>query len=308
MSSTGEIVTLRDGRRAALHRLGAESGRRTVVFCHAAPGSGAFDPDPEVTRLAGVSLLALDRPGYGGSDPVDGWADVPAAADDLAELLDRLGLGPVPVVGWSAGGRVALALAARRPDLVRRVAVLATPAPDEAVPWLDPGQRDLIEALRGRPVDETRARLTDALAAQVPPDPRAPAAYRLLGAGPADEAALAAPGAAARLGDMLAEAFAQGARGVADEIAGYTLRRWGFTPGEVRAPTLLLYGAGDALAGPEHGRWWRDALPGSRLEVVPDAGHLLVVPSWSRVLNHLVGPPTRRTSAREAVAFILRAP
>ncbi|WP_320066107.1 alpha/beta hydrolase [Micromonospora sp. RTGN7] len=309
MSSTGEIVTLRDGRRAAVHRLGTEAGDRVVVFCHAAPGSGAFDPDPAATRAARVTLLALDRPGYGGSDPATGWADVPAAADDLADVLDQRGLGPVPVVGWSGGGRVALALAARRPDLVSRLVVLATPAPDEELPWIDPGQRDTLAALRGQPLDQVRAQLDAALAGVVPADPQHPQGYRtLLGAGPADQAALDAPGAAHRLGDMLAEAFAQGVRGIVDDIAGYALRPWGFTPGQVGAATLLLYGADDALARPEHGRWWRDALPDARLEVVPDAGHLLVVPSWARVLDHLVGPPTRNTSVREAVALILRAP
>ncbi|MFF3867622.1 alpha/beta fold hydrolase [Micromonospora sp. NPDC001898] len=308
MSSTGEIIALRDGRRAVVHRLGA-GGNRVVVFCHSAPGAGAFDPDPAVTRAAGVTLLAVDRPGYGGSDPATGWADVPAAADDLAEVLDQRGLGPVPVVGWSGGGRVALALAARRPELVSRLAVLATPAPDEEVPWVDPGQRDMMATLRGQPVDQVRARLDAGLAGMVPADPWDARAYRmLLGAGPADQPALDAPGAARRIGDMLAEAFAQGARGMVDDIAGYVLRPWGFTPDQVRAATLLLYGADDGLAGPEHGRWWRDALPDARLEVVPDAGHLLVVPAWSRVLNHLVGPPARSTSAREAVAFILRAP
>ncbi|MGC4806209.1 alpha/beta fold hydrolase [Micromonospora sp. DT233] len=309
MSSTGEIVTLSDGRRAAVHRLGAQAGNRVVVFCHATPGSGAFDPDPAATRAARVSLLAVDRPGYGGSDPTTGWADVPTAADDLAAVLEARGLGPVPVVGWSGGGRVALALAARRPDLVSRVALLATPAPDEEVPWVDPPQRDMVAALRGQPLDEVRARLDAALAPMVPADPQDPRAYGpLLDVGPADQATLAAPGAARRLGDMLAGAFAQGARGMVDDLAGFTLRPWGFTPAQVGADTLLLYGADDARTGPEHGRWWRDALPDARLEIVPDAGHLLVVPSWARVLDHLVGPPPRGTSAREAVAFILRAP
>nr|QLK00758.1 alpha/beta fold hydrolase [Micromonospora carbonacea] len=307
MSSTGEIITLRDGRRAAVYRFGADAGRRVVLFCHPAPGSGAFDPDPAATLDAGVTLLALDRAGYGESDPSTGWADVPTAADDLVELIDQRGLGRVSVAGWSAGGRVALALAARRPDLVRRVAVLATPAPDEDVPWLDPRQRDMMAALRDRPVADVRAQLDAALAALVPSDPRDPAAVRLLGANPADRAVAGDPAVAARIGDMLAGAFTQGVRGIADDIAGYSLRPWGFTPDQVGAATLLLYGADDALAGPAHGRWWRDALPDARLEVVPDAGHLLVVPSWRRVLDYLVGPPTRATSARDAVAFILRA-
>jgi pimeloyl-ACP methyl ester carboxylesterase len=85
---------------------GAITGR-TVVFCHSAPGSGGFDPDPQATAERGVTLIGVDRPGYGSSDPVsDGsWADVGTVADDLAEILDHMGTGPVGLAGWSAGGR-----------------------------------------------------------------------------------------------------------------------------------------------------------------------------------------------------------
>ena len=86
---------------------------------------------------------------------------------------------------------------------------------------------------------------------------------------------------------MLRAAFAQGARGLAADIAGYCLQPWGFQSEVVRAETLLLYGARDPLAEPRHGRWWESRLPDARLEIVPGAGHLLVIPMWARVLSHL---------------------
>jgi pimeloyl-ACP methyl ester carboxylesterase len=83
-------VRVRDGRCVALYRLAEGDGARTVVFCHAAPGSGAFDPEPTHTSARAVSLLAVDRPGYGRSEPVDAdeWATVSGAADDVADVLD----------------------------------------------------------------------------------------------------------------------------------------------------------------------------------------------------------------------------
>jgi pimeloyl-ACP methyl ester carboxylesterase len=288
-------VTLGDGRRVAVHRLADGTGEQTVVPRHAAPGAGSFDPEPEQTGERGVTLLGVDRPGYGGSAPVTGdrWASVALAADDLAEVLDRRGSGPVGVAGWSAGGRVALALAARRPDLVERVAVVATPAPDEAVPWIPPENKAMLDQLRGQPPAVVHQQLTEVFAAVVPTDPAAPEALDLLGAGPPDEAALARPGARARLAGMLEAAFCQGATGLAADIAGYTLQPWGFDPGVVEAATLLLYGAEDAGVGPQHGRWWHEELPDARLEVVPGAGHLLVIPMWHRVLSHLVPEGSR---------------
>jgi pimeloyl-ACP methyl ester carboxylesterase len=259
---------------------------RTVVFCHAAPGAGNFDPDPEATLARGVTLLSVDRPGYGGSDPAKArdWATVGDAADDLAEVLDKLGVESAGVAGWSAGGRVALALAARRPDLVDRLVVFGTPAPDEEVPWIPPPQREALDALRGRSPKAARDALTAQLAGLVPNDPAD--AFPLIGVTEADESALARPYARQQLTAMLSQAFAQGATGMVTDIAGYCLQPWGFELADVRAKTLLLYGAKDAI-GPRHGKWYKERLPDARYEQLPNAGHLAVMLIWKRALSHL---------------------
>jgi len=260
-----------------------------VVLCHGAPGAGIFDPDPVVTGARNVRLLSVDRPGYGGSSPVaaGAWATVASAADDLAAVLDILCVERAGIVGWCAGGRVALALAARRPDLVDRVVVVATPAPGDAVRWIEELGGNELERLRALSPAEAHAQLGDRLDVVVPQDPHTPAAVSLLGAGPADEAALRAPGVRRRLGEVLELAFVQGARGLAADVAGYCLQPWGFEPDAVQAKTLLLYGSRDPLAGPRHGRWWQARLPDARLELVPGAGHLLLIPMWARVLSHV---------------------
>jgi pimeloyl-ACP methyl ester carboxylesterase len=296
---------LQSGRRVAVHRtttrtawFPAESTSRgaeehVVVLCHSAPGAGNFDPNPVETRARNVRLLSVDRPGYGGSHPVaaGAWATVASAADDLAAVLDSLHVERVGVAGWSAGGRVALALAARRPDLVERVVVLGTPAPDAEIPLIARGQRDELERLRRLAPDEVHAELGERLASLVPEDSHSQEALWLLGAGSADEAALRVDGVRLRLGEMLRTAFLQGAGGLAADIAGYCLQPWGFEPEGIQAKTLLLYGSRDPLADPRHGRWWQSRLPDARLEVAPGAGHLLVIPMWARVLSYLA--PTR---------------
>lgn len=287
-------VVLKSGRRVAVHHLAEQPGARTVVMCHAAPGAGNFDPQPAATAAREVTLIAVDRPGYGGSDGLgpDEWATVARAADDLAEVLDGRGEGPVGVAGWSAGGRVALALAARRPDLVDRVVVLATPAPNEEVPWIPEEQAAGLEALRGLPPEEVHAALAEQFAPIIPSDPRSEDALELVGGSPADAGALADPGARERLGEMLAAAFAQGPGGMVAEVAGYTLQPWGFEPEAVGAKTLLLYGGSDPI-GSRHANWWLKRLPQARVEMTPGAGHLLVIPMWGRALSHLA-PDTER--------------
>jgi pimeloyl-ACP methyl ester carboxylesterase len=305
MMSTREIVLrevgLRDGRQAAVHvRTGAADGR-TVVFCHSAPGAGGFDPDPDATAARGATLIGVDRPGYGGSDPMpDGsWADVGTVADDVADVLEQMGTGPVGLAGWSAGGRVALAVAARHPLLVDRVVVVATPAPDDAVPWMRAEQRAALDALRDQPAEAVHEALVAELSATTPwlgpaatDDPVARGRLALLGVGDDDEFALAMPGAVDRLAAMLDVAFSQGVTGLAADLAGYSLRPWGFDPGDVHAKTLLLNGSADPIAGPRHGKWWQRNLPDARFEQIPGAGHLVVMPMWARTLAHLA--PRRR--------------
>jgi pimeloyl-ACP methyl ester carboxylesterase len=108
-----------------------------------------------------------------------------------------------------------------------------------------------------------------------------------LTAGDADGALLATPDVQARLAPMLEAAFAQGVMGLASDIAGYCLQPWGFEPAAVQAKTLLLYGARDASVSTRHGSWWQKQLPNARLEVVPNAGHLLIFTMWQRALSHL---------------------
>jgi pimeloyl-ACP methyl ester carboxylesterase len=263
---------LDSGRRVAVHLTrpvwpageGAASGERVVVFCHSAPGAGLFDPDPDETSAADVILLSVDRPGYGRSDPVSPG-----------------------VVGWSAGGRVALALAARHPELVDQAVVVATPAPDAEVPWIDAEQRVELERLARLRPDEARAELNGRLRSLVPTDPFSGEALWLLAAVTSDEPALRDRRVRTRLGEMLRAAFAQGAGGLAADILGYCTQPWGFEPEDVQTRTLLLYGSHDPLAGPRHGQWWEERLPDARLEVVPGAGHLVVIPAWPRILRHV---------------------
>lgn len=50
-------------------------------------------------------------------------------ADDVLDLLDELGIGPVAVVGASYGGKVALEIAARWPQRVAALALVCAGMP-----------------------------------------------------------------------------------------------------------------------------------------------------------------------------------
>jgi hypothetical protein len=67
----------------------------------------------------------------------------------------------------------------------------------------------------------------------------------------------------------------------------------GFSVDDVHAKCLLLYGNADEI-GSAHARWYKNHLADARVEMVPKAGHLVVIPMWDRVLSHLAPGSTRR--------------
>jgi pimeloyl-ACP methyl ester carboxylesterase len=270
------------GRRIAADVTGPDDAP-VVVLCHIAPGSRHFDPDPAATSAAGVRLIAVDRPGYGGSEPlVDGeLPTITGAADDVATVLDHLGIRSAVVVGWSAGGRVAAALAARRPDLAQALFIVATPAPDEVVPWVSDDQRSAIAAMRVDPIDSIRS-LADMLENAV----REPAeALGMVTAGAPDTAAIDDTHLRSRLVAMLAEGFRQGAIGLAADMISYTAVPWGFDPTTISTPTRCVYGGEDALVPLPHGDWWARQIGGAELDCIAGCGHLVIRAAWPFVLT-----------------------
>ena len=100
-------------------------GDPTVVLLH---GNGAHAHwwDPLVSALVpGWRVIAPDLRGHGQS----GWPEEPAYdvtdfATDLTAVLGALAPGPVPLVGHSMGGRIALWYAVQHPERMRALALL----------------------------------------------------------------------------------------------------------------------------------------------------------------------------------------
>ena len=94
---------------------------RPLVLLHGGLGSGEmFGPVlPSFTDHRQVILVDLQ--GHGRTADIDRPIDVRLMADDVAALIEHLGLDDVDLVGYSLGGGVALQTAIRHPERVRRL-------------------------------------------------------------------------------------------------------------------------------------------------------------------------------------------
>ena len=71
-------------------------------------------------------VIAPDSRGHGRSTDADVPLRYSLMAEDMVELLDRLDIAQVDVVGWSDGGIIGLDLAMRHPERIRRLVAIGS--------------------------------------------------------------------------------------------------------------------------------------------------------------------------------------
>jgi len=86
----------------------------------------------------GFRVVAPDNPGIGLSSPLPWGASIDDMADEVIKLLDQLGVEKFTVVGLSLGGMIAIALASKNPERVRRLVVINSSVGDYFFPRLQP--------------------------------------------------------------------------------------------------------------------------------------------------------------------------
>jgi pimeloyl-ACP methyl ester carboxylesterase len=94
---------------------------RAMILLHGGLGSGEMFA-PILPQLAEHHrVIAVDLQGHGRTADIDRPLDITLMADDIAALIDHLGLQEPDVVGYSLGGGVALQVGIRHPGKVGRV-------------------------------------------------------------------------------------------------------------------------------------------------------------------------------------------
>jgi 3-oxoadipate enol-lactonase len=193
-------------------------------------------------------VIAPDLVGFGSSAP-HGRATLDEHADDLAALLDALGVARAVAVGLSMGGCIALALYRRhRGRLAGLVLAASRAGADSETSRAGRYQMAIAAAEHGTAV------VADALLPRL----------------------LAPDAPAARLDEVRAMMCRQGAAGVVSALKAMAARA-SAVPwlGAIDLPTLVVVGDADEVIPPAESGHLASAIPGAQLVVIPGAGHLV---------------------------------
>ena len=223
-----------------------------VVLLHGYPFNRSLWREQVAVLQSNHRVIVPDLRGHGESAVVPGPATMELMAGDIAGLFDSLNVKQATIGALSMGGYVALAFYRLFPLRVRSLILAATRA-----------HGDNEEAKRNREVQATKARREgmEGIADTLLP--------KMLTA----ETVAKRPEIVKHLRGMMANTKPEGA---AAALEGMAIRQdqTSLLP-EIVVPTLILVGSEDAITPPADAGLMHREIPGSRLEVIAGAGHVL---------------------------------
>lgn len=258
-SAASQYMDLPGGLRVHYRDEGPRDAR-TLVLIHGFSAS-LHAWEPWVQRLSGdYRIVTLDLPGHGLTRAPDGYApSTTASVAVVDQVTRRLGVERFVLAGNSMGGGVAWNYALAHPDRLDGLVLVA------AAGWPD-AERDRSDApivfrLLANPLGRWCLRNAD---------PRT-FAERGLKQAYLDESLVT---------DQVVDRYVELARAPGHRAiltGGRDGPRPAVTPDTfkaIRTPTLVMTGEQDALIPADHSRRFAEAIPGAKLVIYPDGGHV----------------------------------
>ena len=223
---------------------------RPVVFVHGFPHHRKLWA-PQLRALAGHSrVIALDLPGFGESDMPERFS-MESWADSLALFLDALAIDRAVIAGLSMGGYVTFAFWRLHRDRVLALVLADTRAGADT----EEGK-----GKRRETIDLARREGSTSVARAMLPG--------MVGKSTRERE----PSVVATMRAMLESASVDSIVGASEAM----IARADSSPllPTIDVPTLIICGEEDVLTPPKESRAMHEAIPGSRLEIIPGAGHV----------------------------------
>lgn len=283
------LVTKWGQMRLHLRETPSDAPGRAVLL-HGLAGSSTNWADLSRLLVPHLSSTALDLPGFGLSEPVEGFSFSPREhAHVVIRYLDEHTDEPVHLAGNSFGGAVAVEVAASRPDLVASLTLISP-----AVPDLRPDPRRLSDPRLGLTVlpligPRIRRRL-----AGMTPEERAQRLLHLCFADPS----LVPPHRLAQVAEEIRQVAALPWSGTAEErTLVQLLRHWLAPPNQslwsllqrVPVRSLVIWGEADRVVSVRKAVRTARALPRGKLLVLPRTGHVAQIERPRIVAAAMIG-------------------
>jgi pimeloyl-ACP methyl ester carboxylesterase len=229
-----------------IHYQGTVTGgnhRNVLILIHGAGGSYLYWP-PEIRHLAGRDILAIDLPGHGESKrgPKD---SIEAYGQALLEFMDRLEIDQAGLCGHSMGSAIAQRMSLDFPDRVYGLILIGAGARLRVHPQLikEVSRPETYQQAVSQIMSWSFSQHADQKLVRL-------AGNRMKEASPM---VLAADFEACNTFD------------IRDEV------------GETKQPTLVICGDDDQMTPVKFSEFLADKIRGSRLEVIPGAGHMVML-------------------------------
>ncbi|HKP89263.1 MAG TPA: alpha/beta fold hydrolase, partial [Thermoleophilaceae bacterium] len=266
-----------EGRRVHYVDMGAGAGP-PIVLVHGLAGNWQnwIENLPCLARERRV--LALDLPGFGQSERPAGRITMEGYGRTVDAFAEALDLGEISLVGNSMGGFVAAETAIQAPGRVERLVLISaagittnTLRREPVMVW---GRVAMMAGARGaaeKRMAVARPRLRHAVYSTIMRHPS-----RL---------------APETLWEISEGAGRSAFRWALEAILDYDYRE---RLGEIRAPTLVVWGENDMLVPVKDADEYERLIPGARKVVLADTGHMAMVerpPTFNRMLLEFLGEP-----------------
>jgi pimeloyl-ACP methyl ester carboxylesterase len=274
-----------DGRRVYCALFGARDLKKVVFYSHGFPASRieASVVHREAKGL-GLTVIALDRPGFGGSDwyrdrKFNDWAR------DITLVADHLGIERFSILGISGGTPTAIAAAAALPERVTQLAIVSGVGPLKdkgSLEGMNPVNRAVFSLVARCP--RLGSCLVWVIAQIWRTFPKIVPVWFGTLLPKADLEIVKRREVGIVLARNILEALSQGVRGAVSEFKLLT-SDWSDLLPQVRVPTTIWHGDADTYVPLVMGESIHQAISGSIFHKVVGGGHFMILDTMSEILE-----------------------